>query len=69
MERMPRLLVMGLGSKAVGEALLSSLGTGAGRKERPQQVVCYRAGDKTGEMELEKRRRMITFLFFWPAWL
>lgn len=44
---------MGLGRKAVGEALLSSLGMGAGRKESPQQVVYYRAGDKTGELGLE----------------
>lgn len=41
---------MGLERKAVGEALFSSLGMGVGGKEGPQQVVCYRAGDKTGEL-------------------
>lgn len=29
---------------------------GAKRKERPQQVVCYKAWDKTEELELEDRK-------------
>lgn len=43
---------MRLGRKAVGETLFSSLGMRTGRKER-QQVVFYRAGGNTGELELE----------------
>lgn len=34
--------------------LLSSLGSGAERKERPQEVVCYKAGDKIRQLEGSK---------------
>lgn len=41
--------------KAVGEDLGDSLEMEAGKK-RPQNVVCYVAGDETGELELWNRR-------------
>lgn len=29
---------------------------GTEKKERPQEVVFYRAGDETGKLDVEKRR-------------
>ena len=44
---------------------------GAARKERPQQVVYYRAGDETGRLYMEEMREsvdlMLTYLFCWPT--
>lgn len=36
--------------------LLSPLGIGAESEERPQKVVCYTAGDKTGGVDMRERR-------------
>lgn len=36
--------------------LLSPLGMGAQNKERPQQIVCYRAWDESGGLDLEKMK-------------
>lgn len=38
-----------------GEDLRSSLEMGTEKKGRPQQVVCYKAEDKTGKLVLEKK--------------
>lgn len=35
---------------------------GTERKERPQQVVCCRAGNKTERLELEEKRERENFL-------
>ena len=36
--------------------LLSPLEMGAENEERPQKIVCYRAGDETGGLNLKKRK-------------
>lgn len=36
-------------SRVCHQGLCSSLGTRAESEERPQQLVCYRAGDETGD--------------------
>lgn len=35
----------------MGKDLLSSMGIGAEKKEKAQQVVCSKAGEKTGKLE------------------
>lgn len=51
--------------------LPSPPGMGVKRKERLPKLVCYRAGDKTGGLDLEERRETvglrITHLLPWPA--
>jgi len=37
--------------------LLSSLGMRIESEGRPQQVVCYRAGDEPGGFDMEERRK------------
>lgn len=45
------------GSKVFHQDLLSSLKTGAEYKERTQQKVCFRAGDRTLGLDLEEWRK------------
>lgn len=58
-------------SRMCHQDLLSPLGMGAKRNERLPKLVCYRAGDKTGGLDLEERREnvglRITHLLPWPA--
>lgn len=41
--------------------------------ERPQQVVCYRAGNKPGGLDMEEQRKnedwKLAYLLLWQAWL
>lgn len=36
------------------QGLLSPLGMGAAKEERPRQKVCYRSGNETGGLDLEE---------------
>lgn len=50
--------------------LLSPPGMGAKRNERLPKLICYRAGDKTGGLDLEERRETRSednHLLPWPA--
>lgn len=40
-----------------GEDHCDLLEVGSEKKGRPNQVACYRAGDETGKMDLERRRQ------------
>jgi len=44
------------GSRVFYQDLLRLLGIGTESEKRPQQEVCYRAGDETRRMDLEKWR-------------
>lgn len=44
------------GRKVGGECLCDLLGMGSERKEKPQQVSCYRPGDATGGLDLKKQK-------------
>lgn len=44
-----------MGEEGCREDLQSSLGMESEREERPQQVLCSRAGDESGELELEDK--------------
>lgn len=44
------------GKRVFHQDLLISLGMGAESEERPQQIVCYRAGRETRELDLGERR-------------
>lgn len=48
--------------KVVGD-LLSPLGVGTERMEKPHQVVCSEARDKTEELELKGGKERGDFLF------
>lgn len=41
----------------VGEALCYPLEMGTGRKERPEQAICCKAGDETRELHLGRGGR------------
>lgn len=43
--------------KAVGEDVPDSLEMGADSKGRLQQIVCYKVGDESKELDLELRRQ------------
>ena len=49
--------------------LLNRLETGAESEERPQQVVCYRAGDDAWELDLEQWRERQRSAIGPPAYL
>lgn len=59
--------------KVCGQGLLSPLGMGTEREQRPQQVACYRAGDESGGLDLEERRGSghlkLAYRLPWLTWL
>lgn len=44
-------------SRVLLRNLLSPLGMGSEREERLKQVICYRAGDESGGLVLEERKK------------
>lgn len=54
-------------SSVFHEGLLSPLGTGSESEERPQQVVCCRVEDETGQLDLEESgERDLKLLYLLP---
>lgn len=57
-------------NRVFSQDLLSPLGIGAkSEKQWPQKVFCYRSGDNTGRLKLEKRRDRRRSIFSLPAFL
>lgn len=42
------------GKRGIPTDLFSPLGIGTESKQRPRQKICCRAGDETGELDLEE---------------